>query len=186
MRRKAKALRDNLSHAHRRAGAARIADIGVGFASPDPGAVIAAYSPIGSELDPLALLERLVMAGNTGCLPVLQGPGQPLKFRAWQPGDRLQRRLWGIGEPRAERPVQLPTVLLMPLLAFDAQGWRLGYGGGYYDRTLQLLRANGPVTAIGVAFSEQQVARLPHDANDQRLDWILTPMGSRQCRQHGD
>ena len=88
--------------------------------------------------------------------------------------------MWGIREPAPDAAIVDPDILLVPLLAFDAAGWRLGYGGGYYDRTLQRLRALKPVTAIGLAFDEQRVPAVPHGPFDQRLDWIVTGSGAHQ------
>ena len=106
--------------------------------------------------------------------------GQPLAFRQWQSGDALVKRKWGILEPIDSRPANLtPDVLLLPLLAFDSAGWRLGYGGGFYDRTLAKLRSRRPVLAIGLAFDQQEVDAVPHSAYDERLDMILTPTGLR-------
>ena len=99
---------------------------------------------------------------------------QPLVFRAWRPGDPLEAGVFGTLQPTARRAVVEPEVLIVPLLAVDEEGWRLGYGGGFYDRTLEALRARKRVTAVGVGFNEQIVPEVPHDPNDQRLDWLLT------------
>jgi len=104
-------------------------------------------------------------------------------FRACAPGDALQERMWGIREPLPEKPEVLPDVLLVPLLAVDAEGWRLGYGGGFYDRTLRALRAVKCLTAIGIAFDEQKVDAVPHLDYDEPLDWVLTPSGPMRCRR---
>ena len=89
--------------------------------------------------------------------------------------------MWGIGEPLPSAPVLEPDVMLVPLLAFDARGYRLGYGGGFYDRTIAQLRNQKPVLTIGVAFDEQRVDAVPHVDYDQRLDWVLTPSGPLRC-----
>jgi 5-formyltetrahydrofolate cyclo-ligase len=89
--------------------------------------------------------------------------------------------LWGIREPEAHRAVVVPRILLVPLLAFDRAGYRLGYGGGYYDRTLRGLRSTGAVMAVGLAFDEQEVDAVPHLDYDERIDWVLTPSGARKC-----
>jgi 5-formyltetrahydrofolate cyclo-ligase len=94
----------------------------------------------------------------------------------------MDRGVWGIPEPKADKPVLEPNVLLVPLLAFDARGGRLGYGGGFYDRTLAGLRAKKPIVAIGLAYDEQQVDAVPHLDYDQRLDWVLTPSGPIRCQ----
>jgi 5-formyltetrahydrofolate cyclo-ligase len=88
---------------------------------------------------------------------------------------------WGISEPLPDKPVLEPDVVLVPLLAFDTQGFRLGYGGGFYDRTLARLRAIKPVVAVGIAYDELKVDAVPHRSYDERLDWVLTPSGPQRC-----
>ena len=139
-----------------------------------PGAVVSAYWPMGSELDPRPLMRALVATGRRIGLPVVPGEAQPLVFRAWMPGDELRPAAFNTREPGPDKAVLTPSVLLVPLLAFDRAGYRLGYGGGFYDRTLALLRASGPVLAIGLAYAGQEVAKIPRDANERRLDWIVT------------
>ncbi len=142
-------------------------------------AVFSSYRAIGTECDPVPLESALTAAGHTISLPVIRRKGEPLLFRRWQPGDPLVTRAWGIREPDASAAAVEPDVLLLPLLAFDAAGWRLGYGGGFYDRTLARLRARKPIIAIGLAFATQEVDAVPHSAYDERLDWILAPEGLR-------
>jgi 5-formyltetrahydrofolate cyclo-ligase len=113
---------------------------------------------------------------------VVAKKGQPLVFRAWVPGDAMDKGVWGIPEPKPDKPVLEPDILLVPLLAFDVDGCRLGYGGGFYDRTLARLRAIKPVVAIGLAYDEQRVNAVPHLDYDQRLDWVLTPSGPIRCQ----
>jgi 5-formyltetrahydrofolate cyclo-ligase len=93
----------------------------------------------------------------------------------------MQAAQWGIAEPMADKPEVEPDVLLVPLLAFDKHGHRLGYGGGFYDRTLMKLRVKKPVVAVGLAYDELEVDAVPHESYDQRLDWVLTPSGPRKC-----
>lgn len=152
------------------AAAARVGAIG----AIAPGATVSAYWPMGSELDPRPLMRHLHAAGHPLCLPVVVRAGQPLAFRAWAPGDPLQPAGFGTQVPGEDRPARRPDVLIVPLLAFDRAGYRLGYGGGFYDRTLAGLRATGGATAIGFAFAAQEVAEVPRDGYDQRLDWIVT------------
>ena len=128
------------------------------------------------------LLARLASAGHPLCLPVMAGRGLPLVFRLWTPGDQTSAAVWGIGEPLPSAPAVEPDVMLVPLLAFDARGYRLGYGGGFYDRTIAQLRNQKPVLTIGIAFDEQRVESVPHVDYDQRLDWVLTPSGPLRCR----
>jgi 5-formyltetrahydrofolate cyclo-ligase len=166
---------------HGVAAAAAIARHGIGFADPPPGAVVSGFSAIGEELDPMPLMLRLVGESYPLCLPVMQGKGKPLVFRRWQPGDELAETTWGIREPRPEAPELVPDVVLAALLAFDLHGYRLGYGGGFYDRTLAAVRAAKPVVVIGLAYDEQRVDAVPHLDYDQRLDWVLTPSGPLRC-----
>ena len=142
-----------------------------------PPAVVSTYWAIGEEFNPGPLEAALRSRGHTIALPVMTGRTAPLTFRAWRPGDALVERAWGIREPRADATVVLPDVVLLPLLAFDGAGFRLGYGGGYYDRTLATLRRMKPVVAVGVGFAEQRVDVVPHLDYDQRLDFVLTPAG---------
>lgn len=181
LRERSKAERESIPPDLRERLALDIAGIGIAFAGPARGAVVSAYRAIGTELDPAALLARLAADGFGTCLPVLQGRGRPLLFRAWRPGDLLAAGTWGIEQPIAAASPVEPDVLLIPLLAFDARGGRLGYGGGFYDRTLSRLRALKPVVAVGLAFDEQEVGEVPAGPCDQRLDWVLTPRGPRRC-----
>ena len=171
------AQRGQLCPADRSAASARLADIGLGFAALPRGVVVSAYSAMGSEIDPAPLIERLVATHVRTCLPVIQPMGNPLKFRTWQPGQALVARTWGILEPAEDAPEIDPDVLLVPLLAFDRSGMRLGYGGGYYDRTLQRLRTLKPITAIGLAYATQELPAVPSGPYDQPLDWVLTNAG---------
>ena len=144
---------------------------------------ISVYACMGSEIDPAPLCERLTDLGHVLCLPVMIELGQPLVFRQWRPGDALEPKKWGILEPLARAPVVEPDLILLPMVAFDAQGWRLGYGGGFYDRTLARLRSLKTIVAIGLAFDEQEVDAVPHAAYDERLDLVLTPSGLRSFQQ---
>lgn len=146
-----------------------------------PPRVISAFRSMGEELDTGPLLDRLHGLGYRLALPVMQGKGRPLLLRAWAPGDAMATVVWGIEEPTADKPALEPDVLLVPLLAFDRSGFRLGYGGGYYDRTLRALRARKSVRAIGLAFASQEVDAVPHLAYDERLDAVLTPGGIIDC-----
>lgn len=139
-----------------------------------PGTVIAGYWPIVTEVDDRPLLARLEERDVVCALPVVIGRGEVLQFRRWRILDDLDPGPLGTSHPRLEAPVVTPEVLLVPLLAFDDDGFRLGQGGGYYDRTLAALRQGGAVQAVGVGFSVQRVDRLPREAHDQPLDWILT------------
>lgn len=133
--------------------------------------VLSGYMPMRDELDPLPS-----MTAHPGpvAVPVVIGHGQALEFHRWQPGCKMVEGVFKTLVP-AERDLLVPQVLIVPLLAFDRSGYRLGYGGGYYDRTLELLRGSGPVLAIGFALDGQEVSHIPREATDQRLDLIVTP-----------
>lgn len=149
------------------------------------GGTVSCFSPMADELDPVALFNKLEADGHPLALPVMQGKGRPLLMRRWVIGDKLIAGTWGIKEPGPEAPEVVPEIVLVPLLAFDRQGFRLGYGGGYYDRTLESLRRGNPkLLAIGLAFDEQEVDAVPHGSHDQRLDWVLTPGRTLRCPGH--
>jgi 5-formyltetrahydrofolate cyclo-ligase len=129
-----------------------------------------------TEIDPLP-----AMAAHQGLVgvPVIMAAATPLKFREWAPGVAMVAGEFGALIP-AEGAWVTPQVVIVPLLAFDARGYRLGYGGGFYDRTLQGLRAKGPVLAIGFAFAAQEVDEVPTGAFDQKLDMVVTEKGLHQ------
>ena len=139
-----------------------------------PGAAVSAYWPKGDELDPRPAMAALVARGHPIGLPVVVAKGAPLVFRRWAPGDRLETAGFGLYEPAADRPEVTPALLLVPLLAFDRAGTRLGYGGGFYDRTLARLQSAGCALAVGVAYAGQELSELPRGPRDRTLDWILT------------
>ena len=142
----------------------------------DRGAVVSAYWPMRDELDTRKLLVSLHTEGIRCALPVMQNKDKPLIFRQWQPDDILEEASFGVAEPTVDRPVLIPEIMVIPLLAVDREGNRLGYGGGYYDRTLLQRRQGreGPVVAVGVAYEAQIVPVVPHDESDARLDWLVT------------
>ncbi len=140
-----------------------------------PTAAVSAFLSIGDELDTEPVIAALVANGHAVGLPVMHGKSRPLLFRQYQPGDELRTVQWGIREPLETAALVDPDVLLLPLLAFDRTGHRLGYGGGYYDRTLCALRARRAIVAVGLAFDEQEVDAVPHLDYDERLDWVVTP-----------
>ena len=173
LRRAALARRDALPPAERMAAALAIADRGLPV-EVTPGTVVSGFSPLKSEISPLPLLRRLADAGASLALPVVIGRGQPLVMRAWSFGAPLVSGVWGIREPPADAPELFPDILIVPLLAFDRRGHRIGYGAGYYDMTIARLRAIKPVTAIGIAFAAQEIAAVPATPRDARLDLVLT------------
>lgn len=182
LRSTAKRIRASLLPHHREAAARRIAEHGIGFAGLPEGAVVAGYVAIGEEIDPLPLMRRINRDYRLA-LPVVREKGAPLSFCAWQPGDPLSEARWGLREPLPDAPEAEPDALLVPLLAFDARGYRLGYGGGFYDRTIALARSTRGLVAIGLAYDEQEVPAVPRLHFDQRLDWVLTPSGPRNCAE---
>ena len=143
--------------------------------APWRGHLLAGYMPIQSEIDPTPVMAAWATHSPV-CLPVVVAPDQPLAFRRWQPGAAMTPGPFGVPVPLEDRPA-VPEIVVVPLLAFNRDGARLGYGGGFYDRTLQRLRAGGPVLAIGFAFAAQLDPDLPHDLNDQRLDAVATEAG---------
>lgn len=158
-----------------------LAEYGLGFLGAIGGGAVSGFSAIGEEIDPGPLMMRLHGEGHSLALPAMQGKGLPLIFRAWSPGDDMAEAVWGISEPLASRAVVLPDIVLVPLLAFDPSGQRLGYGGGFYDRTLHELRRLKPVVTVGIAYDEQRLDAVPHLDYDQPLDWVLTPSGPQKC-----
>lgn len=139
-------------------------------------AVISSYAPHGTELSTAPLNLALHNMGHKLCLPVVLSRGHALAFRQYQPAMTLAKGLLGVLEPPASSPIVLPDVILVPLLAFNRQGFRLGYGGGYYDRTLTLLRRERKVLAVGVAFAGQEFAEIPVGFTDAHLDWVVTEL----------
>lgn len=146
----------------------------LGALSLPAGCVVSAYWPMGSEIDPRPLMHRLHDDGHPIALPVVVRARSPLVFRAWRPEDPLEPAGFGTRVPLENRPQLTPRVLFVPLLAFDRAGHRLGYGGGFYDRTLAALRGAGAALAVGVAYAAQELPAVPCDDDDQVLDWIVT------------
>lgn len=159
----------------------KIAAHGVDFLAAPPGAIVSGFAAINDEINPAPLMTWLQAEGFRLALPVMQGRGKPLLMRAWTPGDAMNSAAWGIVEPMDDKPAVDPDILLVPLLAFDARGYRLGYGGGFYDRTLHRLRKLKPVVAVGLAYDELRVDAVPAESYDERLDWVLTPSGPLHC-----
>jgi len=173
LRRTAMAQRDALPPAERMVAAQAIADRGLPV-DLKPGVIVSGFSPLKSEISPLPLLRRLADAGAGLALPVVVGRGQPLVMRAWSFGAPLDAGVWGIRQPPADAAEVFPDILIVPLLAFDRRGHRIGYGAGYYDMTIARLRVMKPITAIGIAFAAQEIAAVPATPRDARLDLVLT------------
>tara|TARA_R110002012_G_scaffold91128_1_gene222211 strand:+ start:486 stop:1046 length:561 start_codon:yes stop_codon:yes gene_type:complete len=139
--------------------------------------VIAGYWPFRTEIDPRPLMLALHALGHRVVLPVVARKAAPLKFRLWGPGATLVKAGLGGLVPDVGAPELEPDLLLVPMLAFDDAGFRLGYGGGFYDRTLEELRGLKSVRAVGVAYEAQRVPAVPRAVTDQRLDALLTETG---------
>ena len=134
---------------------------------------VSGYLPFRTEIDPLPAMTELHNDGRSVCVPVVARPGLPLLFREWIPGAALRRDAHGIEVPVEDSRIE-PRVIVAPLLAFDREGARLGYGGGYYDLTLEALRRAGAAVAVGFAFAGQETTSVPSDSGDQRLDIVVT------------
>ncbi|MEL7459452.1 MAG: 5-formyltetrahydrofolate cyclo-ligase [Pseudomonadota bacterium] len=145
---------------------ARLLDVLNQLAGP-----VAFYWPMRTEIDPRPAMEAMA-ARDAVLLPVTHGHG-PLTFRPWQPGLVLKKDSFGTQFPQTGPDID-PVTLVVPMLAFDRRGHRLGYGAGHYDRTLERLRAKGPITAIGLAYGAQEIDAVPNEATDQPLDLIVT------------
>lgn len=157
------------------AGQGQAAELLADFLAAHQGKALAGYMAMRTEIDPLA---AMVAHQGPVCVPVIIANGQPLKFREWSPGCRMEMGAFGAEIP-AEGAWIEPEVLIVPLVGFDARGYRLGYGGGFYDRTLEGLRAKRPTFAVGFAFDAQEMPEVPIDQFDQRLDAMVTESGLR-------
>jgi 5-formyltetrahydrofolate cyclo-ligase len=174
LRRRALARRRVVDAQTRAQLTSRLVDEGVACARQWGARVAAAFYPIGDEPDGLALVAALSAQNFATALPVAVSREAPLTFRRWRVGDPTVVGRHRIPEPSPEAPAVDPDLLFVPLAAFDRRGYRLGYGGGYYDRTLRRLRAAGPIRAVGVAYAACEVAAVPDEAHDEPLDFILT------------
>jgi 5-formyltetrahydrofolate cyclo-ligase len=139
-----------------------------------PGTIVAGYSPINSEIDPFPLMRSLEKMGAELALPVIVKRDHPLIFRSWSPDEGLVRGSYGIFQPSSDAPDVDPDIVLVPLAAYDRAGHRIGYGRGYYDRTLHQLRAMKKMTVIGIAFAVQEIEIVPALPHDEQLDCVLT------------
>ena len=173
LRATALAKRDALSDEQRTAAAQAMAKRALPFEIA-PGTVISGYSPIRNEIDPAPLLRKLAEQGAKLALPVVLARGKSLVFRAWSPNDRLMLGPLGIPEPSPAAAEVIPDIMLVPLAAFDREGHRIGYGAGHYDFTLAHLRKAKVITAVGTAFSVQEIKAVPALPHDVALDYVLT------------
>ena len=149
------------------------------------GTVVAGYYPLGSEIGSLRLLATLQINGVALALPVVWKEGETMEFRGYKMGDALEEGAHKTLQPKAEARVLSPDIILVPLLAFDQKGYRLGQGGGYYDRTLADIRKEKDILAIGLAFNDQATKALPVEKFDQKLDGVLTEKGFWNFRKAG-
>ena len=173
LREQAFARRDALLADERAAAAEAIA------ARPFPvtittGMIVSGFSPMKTEINPLPLMRKAAQLGARLALPAIAGRGRPLIMRTYAFGDELARGQWGIREPKADAPEVAPDILIVPLAAFDRAGHRIGYGAGYYDLTINALRAKKKVIAMGIAFAAQEITSVPATERDARLDFLLT------------
>lgn len=142
---------------------------------PSPNQIIAAYCPKGKEFDALCVAEAAIANGHKAALPVIQKETRILKFAAWDNACDMKPNKYGIQEP-ADTEELIPDIIIVPFLAFDRRGTRLGQGGGYYDATLKALRKEKEILAIGMGYSQQAVLfNLPREDHDESLDWVITP-----------
>jgi len=181
LRRSALSCRAGVTESERQAFAEQLAIRGVELARRAMTRTVALYWPIGEEADPRLLLQALGYHEFTTLLPVTVGRGQPLVFRKWKWGQPLVEGPMRIPEPSPRLPEAQPDLLFVPLAAFDRRGFRIGYGAGHYDATLQKLRAQRAVAAIGIAFACQEIERVPHEPHDQPLDIVLTERETIDC-----
>lgn len=171
-----KALRADLSPDDRDNAAIKVANHAAALFQS--GKIIAVYHPLGGELNPAPLADAARAAGCVVCLPRVAAQNAPLSFHRWDERDQLVSGAFGVMEPSMTAQKVVPDLILLPLLAADRTGGRLGYGGGFYDRTIAGLRDRGAdVTALGLAYDGQIVENVPTDELDQRLDGLLTPSG---------
>lgn len=147
------------------------------------GATISLYHPMKDELDTKPLAAALIERGFRIALPVTPKKRGPLTFRAFRDGDPLSPDRYGVMTPSDDAPEVRPTIVVTPLLAFTRDGKRLGYGGGYYDRTLAAMREAGDVLAVGFAFGAQEVEKMPFSERDQRIDMIVTEREAIDARR---
>ena len=167
--RKAAFVRRKAAHAAQTGtAAALLSEILAGYR----GVPLAGYMPIRTEIDPLPAMAEASAHGRVG-VPVITGAGKPLKFSRWEPGAEMSEGAFGAMIPATDDFFE-PEILIVPLVAFDARGGRLGYGGGFYDRTLEQLRGKRATLAIGFAFDAQQADDLPLEATDQPLNMVVT------------
>lgn len=175
LRSRAIAARATLRAQARREATARIVERALERLLASRG-VIGLFSPFRDEVDPAELIDNLAAHGRRLALPCTPKRGNPLVFRAFAPGDGLVQGRLGIAEPSPDAPEVMPHVLVVPPVAFDRRGYRIGYGAGFYDRTIPILRHLHPLMTLGLAFACQEVERVPDEQHDVPLDAIATDL----------
>lgn len=183
LRREALAARAALPHGARGPAAKAVAEFGAEIVEREKPDCVSLFVSIKGEIGTGPLALRLADMGIKLCLPVIVRKGEPLVFRDWRPGDALEDKPFGLKEPPPSAAEVEPDLLFVPLAAFDAAGRRIGYGGGFYDRTLAKLRARGRALGVGLAFAAQEVDRVPVVAHDQPIEGVLTERGYRPAEQ---
>ncbi len=173
LRAEALARRDALPAAERQTAAEMIAARGLPV-EVTPATIVSGFMPMKTEINPIPLMRKLADAGAQLALPAIAGRGKPLIMRTWQFGGPLKSGQWGIREPTADAPEVAPDILIVPLACFDRAGHRIGYGAGYYDMTINALRAKKKAIAIGIGFAAQEIPKVPVTERDARLDLVLT------------
>ena len=180
----AKSRRNSISAKDRNSAAIKVAKSFLQTISLQQHFIISAYWPLPSEFDCRPLIYSLFDGGYRLALPAVILQNKSICFRCWQPGDGLTKSGFGVLEPLSNAEVITPNVVITPFLAINSQGFRLGYGGGYYDRALRKLRKTVPgLLAVGLGYSAQEVATLPYDENDEPLDWLVTEQGTRRFQR---
>jgi len=178
LRLKARASRAAILDSTRSGAAKAVADHFADAVALQSTQCVAGYWRIKDEMDCQPILIRLMDSGQPVCLPVVMGDGEPIEFRLWEDGTPLYEAGFGTLAPSELAPRVVPDIVIMPLLGFDARGTRLGYGGGYYDRTLEHLSTR-PLL-VGLAFAAQEMDNIPHEAHDVPLDLVVTEKGIRR------
>jgi 5-formyltetrahydrofolate cyclo-ligase len=174
LRRDALARRGAIEPQTRAAFSRRLAEEGLRLARLWRARIVSAFHPLRDEPDTLPLLAALAAEGFATALPAVVGRGSPLAFRLWRPGEPTRAGAMSIREPLEQAPAVDPDLLFVPLACFDRRGHRIGYGAGFYDRTLARLRAMKPVRAAGVAYGVGEIAAVPYETHDQSLDAVVT------------
>jgi 5-formyltetrahydrofolate cyclo-ligase len=174
LRRDALARRGAIKPAARAAFSRRLAEEGLRLARLWRARIVSAFHPLRDEPDTLPLLAALAAEGFATALPAVIRRGSPLTFRLWRPGEPTRPGAMSIREPLEQAPAVDPDLLFVPLACFDRRGNRIGYGAGFYDRTLERMRAMKPVQAIGVAYGVCEIASVPYETHDQSLDAVVT------------